>query len=127
MIPRCLWVVLGGTNLSWINQFPFCCHSCKRERGGQNGSKSKGAFILSSVIYSLALSGLKKNAQEHMKRNKGSTGLDVEALVCVMCSVDGEGRSSKSERGGGIVCALASRVLISLLTKQRVHRKQIPL
>lgn len=60
-----------------------------------------------------------------MKRNKGSTGLDVE--VCVMCSVDGEGRSSKSERGGGIVCALASRVLISLLTKQRVHRKQIPL
>lgn len=48
-------------------------------------------------------------------------------LVCsYLCiSLNGEGRGLKSELCG--MCALASRVLIFLLTKQRVHQQQIPL
>lgn len=101
-----------------MNRFLFCC------RGRKEGKRT-GAFILSSAIYSLALSRLKENAPEHMKGNKGAIELDAGLCLCVMFSADGEKAELGNQKEGVLlyVC-FASGVLISLLNREESIRNR---
>lgn len=106
----CLWVLLWGTDFGWMNWFLSCCFFINKLNTllRTKRSKSKGACIFNSIIYSLVPSHWKENAQQHMKRNNGTIEPDVKACVCmcvcvVMFMVRGGARNQKG-RVGDVAC-----------------------